>query len=115
MSVYVCVCVCVAIQSKCKTTMSVCILDITHVPLPPPEPLSLSAFCRHSRYGGISVGGVNSQVRMSEAEVEASFRDLKELLRSSQVCHEYWHSQGKLVDAKSLFEWSICSSATLKL
>ncbi|XP_056298859.1 phospholipid-transporting ATPase ABCA1-like [Pseudoliparis swirei] len=36
------------------------------------------------RYGGISVGGVNSQVRMSEAEVEASFRDLKELLRSSQ-------------------------------
>ncbi|TNN85161.1 ATP-binding cassette sub-family A member 1 [Liparis tanakae] len=38
----------------------------------------------HLRYGGISVGGVNSQVRMSEAAVEASFRDLKKLLRSSQ-------------------------------
>ncbi|XP_068444522.1 phospholipid-transporting ATPase ABCA1-like [Clinocottus analis] len=32
-----------------------------------------------TRYGGISVGGVNSQVRLNEAAVEASFRDLKDL------------------------------------
>ncbi|XP_034412914.1 phospholipid-transporting ATPase ABCA1-like [Cyclopterus lumpus] len=37
-----------------------------------------------TRYGGISVGGVNSQVRMSEAAIEASFRDLKDLFSSSQ-------------------------------
>ncbi|XP_027894445.1 ATP-binding cassette sub-family A member 1 isoform X1 [Xiphophorus couchianus] len=36
------------------------------------------------RYGGISVGAVNSQVRLSEAEVEDVFRDLKNLLSSSQ-------------------------------
>uniref|UniRef100_A0A8C2WZC7 ABC transporter domain-containing protein n=1 Tax=Cyclopterus lumpus TaxID=8103 RepID=A0A8C2WZC7_CYCLU len=81
----------------------VCILDITHMPLAPPEPPSLSAFCPHSRYGGISVGGVNSQVRMSEAAIEASFRDLKDLFSSSQVCNIYWHSQGELVDTKVWF------------
>uniref|UniRef100_A0A3B5KYM5 ABC transporter domain-containing protein n=1 Tax=Xiphophorus couchianus TaxID=32473 RepID=A0A3B5KYM5_9TELE len=40
------------------------------------------------RYGGISVGAVNSQVRLSEAEVEDVFRDLKNLLSSSQVRHK---------------------------
>ncbi|KAM9836585.1 phospholipid-transporting ATPase ABCA1 [Aulostomus maculatus] len=37
-----------------------------------------------TRYGGISVGGVNSQVHLTEAEVEATFRDLKSLFGSSQ-------------------------------
>ncbi|XP_054907006.1 phospholipid-transporting ATPase ABCA1-like isoform X1 [Poeciliopsis prolifica] len=36
------------------------------------------------RYGGISVGAINSQVLLSEAEVEDVFRDLKNLLNSSQ-------------------------------
>uniref|UniRef100_A0A3Q2Q6M2 ATP-binding cassette sub-family A member 1-like n=1 Tax=Fundulus heteroclitus TaxID=8078 RepID=A0A3Q2Q6M2_FUNHE len=36
------------------------------------------------RYGGISVGGVNSQVRLTEPEIEDVFRDLKRLLNSSQ-------------------------------
>lgn len=34
------------------------------------------------RYGGISVGAVNSQVRMTEAAIEASFKDLKDLFSS---------------------------------
>ncbi|XP_059210648.1 phospholipid-transporting ATPase ABCA1-like [Centropristis striata] len=37
-----------------------------------------------TRYGGISVGAVNSQVRLTEAAIEASFKDLKELLSSFQ-------------------------------
>ncbi|XP_053199909.1 phospholipid-transporting ATPase ABCA1-like [Scomber japonicus] len=37
-----------------------------------------------TRYGGISVGGVNSQVRLTEAGIEAAFRDLKDLFSSSQ-------------------------------
>uniref|UniRef100_A0A3B3Z6U0 ABC transporter domain-containing protein n=1 Tax=Periophthalmus magnuspinnatus TaxID=409849 RepID=A0A3B3Z6U0_9GOBI len=32
------------------------------------------------RYGGISVGGVNSQVRLTEAEIELAFTDLKDFL-----------------------------------
>uniref|UniRef100_A0A3P8YRG0 P-type phospholipid transporter n=1 Tax=Esox lucius TaxID=8010 RepID=A0A3P8YRG0_ESOLU len=36
------------------------------------------------RYGGISVGGVNSQVRMTEPEIEAVITDLKSLFNSSQ-------------------------------
>ncbi|KAJ8008300.1 hypothetical protein DPEC_G00103410 [Dallia pectoralis] len=36
------------------------------------------------RYGGISVGGVNSQVRMTEPEIEAAIGDLKRLFNSSQ-------------------------------
>ncbi|XP_014062403.2 phospholipid-transporting ATPase ABCA1 [Salmo salar] len=36
------------------------------------------------RYGGISVGGVNSQVRMTEPEIEAVIRDLKSLFNSPQ-------------------------------
>uniref|UniRef100_A0AAQ4P0T4 P-type phospholipid transporter n=1 Tax=Gasterosteus aculeatus aculeatus TaxID=481459 RepID=A0AAQ4P0T4_GASAC len=38
-----------------------------------------------TRYGGISVGGVNSQVRLSEAAIRASFRDLKGLFNSSRI------------------------------
>ncbi|KAM6959867.1 phospholipid-transporting ATPase ABCA1 [Tautogolabrus adspersus] len=37
-----------------------------------------------TRYGGISVGAVNSQVRLTEAAIEASFKDLKELFSSFQ-------------------------------
>ncbi|XP_070711035.1 phospholipid-transporting ATPase ABCA1-like [Pempheris klunzingeri] len=37
-----------------------------------------------TRYGGISVGAVNSQVRLTEAAIEAAFRDLKELFSSFQ-------------------------------
>uniref|UniRef100_A0A3P8YPP7 P-type phospholipid transporter n=1 Tax=Esox lucius TaxID=8010 RepID=A0A3P8YPP7_ESOLU len=37
------------------------------------------------RYGGISVGGVNSQVRMTEPEIEAVITDLKSLFNSSQI------------------------------
>ncbi|XP_041841062.1 phospholipid-transporting ATPase ABCA1-like isoform X2 [Melanotaenia boesemani] len=36
------------------------------------------------RYGGISVGAINSQVLMTEAMIKAAFRDLKELFNSSQ-------------------------------
>uniref|UniRef100_A0A8C4INI3 P-type phospholipid transporter n=1 Tax=Dicentrarchus labrax TaxID=13489 RepID=A0A8C4INI3_DICLA len=38
-----------------------------------------------TRYGGISVGGVNSQVRLTEAAIEAAFRDLKDLFSSFQI------------------------------
>ncbi|XP_062240484.1 phospholipid-transporting ATPase ABCA1-like [Platichthys flesus] len=37
-----------------------------------------------TRYGGVSVGGVNSQVRLTEADIEVVFRDLRVLLNSSQ-------------------------------
>uniref|UniRef100_UPI003AADC61F phospholipid-transporting ATPase ABCA1-like n=1 Tax=Centroberyx gerrardi TaxID=166262 RepID=UPI003AADC61F len=37
------------------------------------------------RYGGISVGAVNSQVRLTEAEIEAAFRDIKGLFDSFQA------------------------------
>ncbi|XP_037832519.1 phospholipid-transporting ATPase ABCA1 isoform X2 [Kryptolebias marmoratus] len=36
------------------------------------------------RYGGISVGAVNSQVRLTEAQIEGVFRDLRDLFNSSQ-------------------------------
>uniref|UniRef100_A0A3P8YR45 ABC transporter domain-containing protein n=1 Tax=Esox lucius TaxID=8010 RepID=A0A3P8YR45_ESOLU len=39
---------------------------------------------RYFQYGGISVGGVNSQVRMTEPEIEAVITDLKSLFNSSQ-------------------------------
>lgn len=42
-------------------------------------------FVHHSRYGGISVGAVNSQVRVTEATIKATFRDLKTLFKSFQV------------------------------
>ncbi|XP_061620276.1 phospholipid-transporting ATPase ABCA1-like isoform X1 [Phyllopteryx taeniolatus] len=38
-----------------------------------------------TRYGGISVGAVNSQVRLSEAEIEATFQDLKDIFNYSQA------------------------------
>ncbi|XP_061107852.1 phospholipid-transporting ATPase ABCA1-like [Conger conger] len=37
-----------------------------------------------NRYGGISVGGTNSQVQMNESEISDFFRELKGLLISSQ-------------------------------
>ncbi|KAM7366213.1 hypothetical protein PAMP_015672 [Pampus punctatissimus] len=37
-----------------------------------------------TRYGGISVGEVNSQVRLTEAAIEAAFRDLKDLFSPVQ-------------------------------
>ncbi|XP_070849905.1 phospholipid-transporting ATPase ABCA1-like [Chaetodon trifascialis] len=37
-----------------------------------------------TRYGGISVGGVNSQVRLTEPAIKAAFRDLQELFGSFQ-------------------------------
>ncbi|XP_061566340.1 phospholipid-transporting ATPase ABCA1-like [Cololabis saira] len=36
------------------------------------------------RYGGISVGAINSQVRLTDAAIEEAFRDLKDLFSSSQ-------------------------------
>ncbi|XP_030287307.1 phospholipid-transporting ATPase ABCA1 isoform X1 [Sparus aurata] len=36
------------------------------------------------RYGGISVGGVNSQVRLNESAIEDAFRDITNLLSSFQ-------------------------------
>ena len=55
-----------------------------------------SAFC-HFRYGGVSVGGVNSQVRLTEADIEVVFRDLRVLLGSSQVRHKYSHSESSMM------------------
>lgn len=37
------------------------------------------------RYGGISVGGVNSQVKMNESEITAAITDLKSVFNVSQV------------------------------
>ncbi|XP_067379656.1 phospholipid-transporting ATPase ABCA1-like isoform X3 [Channa argus] len=37
-----------------------------------------------TRYGGISVGAINSQVQVTEATIEAAFGDLKNLFRSFQ-------------------------------
>lgn len=42
----------------------------------PLEPLCSSPY----RFGGISVGGVNSQVRLTEEEIETTLRDLRNLL-----------------------------------
>lgn len=50
--------------------------------LPSPM-LSLVLF---ERYGGISVGGVNSQVRLTEEEVESIVDDLRKLFAAYQVC-----------------------------
>ncbi|KAM6909437.1 phospholipid-transporting ATPase ABCA1 [Xenentodon cancila] len=36
------------------------------------------------RYGGISVGAINSQVRLTDEAIEEAFRELKDLFRSSQ-------------------------------
>ncbi|KAG5261287.1 hypothetical protein AALO_G00302200 [Alosa alosa] len=38
-----------------------------------------------NRYGGISVGGENSQVRMNESEIATVFEDLRNLFNASQV------------------------------
>uniref|UniRef100_A0A8C6U8H6 P-type phospholipid transporter n=1 Tax=Neogobius melanostomus TaxID=47308 RepID=A0A8C6U8H6_9GOBI len=47
----------------------------------------IKTFERHGkrRFGGISVGGVNSQVRLTEAEIEVAFTELKDTLSSLQV------------------------------
>uniref|UniRef100_A0A6Q2XU88 ABC transporter domain-containing protein n=1 Tax=Esox lucius TaxID=8010 RepID=A0A6Q2XU88_ESOLU len=54
---------------------------------------------RYFQYGGISVGGVNSQVRMTEPEIEAVITDLKSLLcylrtinsdKPSRPCFQVW-------------------------
>lgn len=37
------------------------------------------------RYGGISVGGVNPQVKMNESEIMAVIADLKSVFNISQV------------------------------
>ncbi|XP_047448746.1 phospholipid-transporting ATPase ABCA1-like isoform X2 [Mugil cephalus] len=37
-----------------------------------------------TRYGGLSVGETNSQVRLTDTEIEAAFRDLKDLFSSFQ-------------------------------
>lgn len=44
--------------------------------------LSLASF---QRYGGISVGGVNSQVRLTEEEVQSAFDDLRKLFAAFPV------------------------------
>lgn len=58
-------------------------------PNPPPVFPVLSPFVSllrpPSRYGGISVGGVNSQVRMTQAQIEVVMREVKDLFNSSQV------------------------------
>ncbi|XP_069048180.1 phospholipid-transporting ATPase ABCA1-like [Lepisosteus oculatus] len=38
-----------------------------------------------NRYGGISVGGVNSQVRLNETEIAAVVRELKNIFNSSKI------------------------------
>uniref|UniRef100_A0A8C2X320 P-type phospholipid transporter n=1 Tax=Cyclopterus lumpus TaxID=8103 RepID=A0A8C2X320_CYCLU len=58
-----------------------------------------------TRYGGISVGGVNSQVRMSEAAIEASFRDLKDLFSSSQILQKSATLLKKLGTRDNLKVW----------
>lgn len=52
--------------------------------------LELSHLCLYllSRYGGISVGGVNSQVRLTETAIEAAFSDLRTLFSSFRVRNE---------------------------
>lgn len=52
-------------------------------------------FPYNSRYGGISVGEANSQVLLTDAEIEDVFRDLRDLFGSSQVCTKYWHLQSQ--------------------
>lgn len=37
------------------------------------------------RYGGISVGAINSQVKLNESEIAVLLTDLKTLFNSSQV------------------------------
>uniref|UniRef100_A0A9J8DHZ8 P-type phospholipid transporter n=1 Tax=Cyprinus carpio carpio TaxID=630221 RepID=A0A9J8DHZ8_CYPCA len=48
------------------------------------------------RYGGISVGGVNSQVKLNESDITAVIDDFKSLLNISQVrvwfYNQGWHS-----------------------
>lgn len=93
--------------------MCVYIFAITHILLFTSYlNLSLCVFDHLPRYGGISVGGVNSQVRLSEAAIRASFRDLKGLFNSSRVCYSFiwnicWNLHVKCVDTKALFECSV--------
>uniref|UniRef100_W5N6N8 P-type phospholipid transporter n=1 Tax=Lepisosteus oculatus TaxID=7918 RepID=W5N6N8_LEPOC len=44
-----------------------------------------STFSQFLRYGGISVGGVNSQVRLNETEIAAVVRELKNIFNSSEI------------------------------
>lgn len=40
---------------------------------------------KKKRYGGISVGAINSQVLLSEAAIEATFQNLRDVFNYSQV------------------------------
>ncbi|KAJ8416455.1 hypothetical protein AAFF_G00357430 [Aldrovandia affinis] len=55
------------------------------------------------RYGGISVGGVNSQVRMNETEIAVTLRELKSLFISSQVWfyNMGWHAMVSFLSVSS--------------
>ena len=76
-------CVCVRVRMHCVCVSPCHVnssdlqpdLSLSLLPPPPPSP----------RYGGISVGGVNSQVRMTAPEIEATIMDLKILFNSSMV------------------------------
>uniref|UniRef100_A0A673CYV6 P-type phospholipid transporter n=1 Tax=Sphaeramia orbicularis TaxID=375764 RepID=A0A673CYV6_9TELE len=56
-------------------------------------------------YGGISVGAVNSQVRLTEAEIEAAFRDLKDLFSSLQILEKAETLLKKLGTKDNLKVW----------
>lgn len=43
------------------------------------------------RYGGISVGDINSQVKLNESEITELVSDLKNLFNSSQVSYQTQH------------------------
>lgn len=71
------------LHSRCKNAWvckSLALLIWSYLPL-------ISALFCHSRYGGISVGGVNSQVHLNESAIEDAFRDITNLLSSFQVLY----------------------------
>uniref|UniRef100_A0A673D0D2 P-type phospholipid transporter n=1 Tax=Sphaeramia orbicularis TaxID=375764 RepID=A0A673D0D2_9TELE len=73
--------------------------------LPPPQ-VSNGSYTETTVYKrGISVGAVNSQVRLTEAEIEAAFRDLKDLFSSLQILEKAETLLKKLGTKDNLKVW----------
>lgn len=88
---------CVAVQSKSEYVW-VCISLALCMWSHPPN----LTFFFHSRYGGISVGAINSQVPQSETEINSSID-----LGTFQVCDKYFHLNRSEAFAKTPQVFSI--------
>ncbi|KAI2662111.1 Phospholipid-transporting ATPase ABCA1 [Labeo rohita] len=64
------------------------------------------------RYGGVSVGGVNSQVKLNESDITALIDDLKSVLNISQRAR-VWMADGILMLLSSVMDGCNANSGTL--